>query len=310
MSDNKLSRREKDELADLVDDDQDEIGQESTEQRNFRFDFQEPGHTFEEVVGMEDIKQELREKVQSPIQNKETYETYGLPGVVNGVILYGPPRTGKSFVAEGFAGETEFNFLKANAADIEGPKVGESEENLRQLIHQARSHQPSVVLLNEVEVLTSDRDQSDQTHKRDLVGTFLDEIEDLSGEDVVVIGTTNYIDRVDSAFIQPGRFSNSIWVGLPEQDTRRELLRTGLEKADDQKVDWDSVDLERISEVTEGYSCGDIVNEGLLYETKLKALNLESEITQKHLLYGFKKTSPSVENPDKYKRKTGERNAA
>lgn len=306
MSDNKLSRREKDELTDLIDKDQDEITsdeitQDDTEKKDFKFDFREPRHSFEEVVGMDDIKKQLREKVENPIDDKETYESYGLPGVVNGVILYGPPRTGKSFVAEGFAGETEFNLLKANAADIKSSKVGRSEENLRQLIQQARSYQPCVVLLNEIEVVASDRNQTDQSYKKDMVGTFLDEIEDLTGEDVVVIGTTNYIDRIDSAFIQPGRFSNSIWVGLPEQETRRELLRKGLEKADDQNVDWDSVDLERLAEVTEGYSCGDIVNEGLLYETKLKALNLESEIGQKHLLYGYAQTSPSVENPDKYK---------
>ena len=301
MADNKLSRHEKDELADLVDGDQKEISEENTASKEFSFEFREPRHTFEDVAGMGNVKQQLREKVENPISDRETYDAYGLPGVVNGVILFGPPRTGKSFVAEGFAGETEFNFLKVNAADIKDSRVGNSERNLRKLIHQAKSHQPSVILLNEIDVLASDRTQTDQSHKKDLVGTFLDEIEDLSGEDVVVIGTTNFIDRIDSAFLQPGRFSNSIWVGLPEQETRKELLKKGLEKAEESNVDWDSVDLERLAEITEGYSCGDIVNEGLLYETKLKALQQDSEITQKFLLYGFKQTSPSVTNPDRYK---------
>jgi SpoVK/Ycf46/Vps4 family AAA+-type ATPase len=302
MPDNKLSKEEKDELADLIDKNREEISHDEIDEKDFNFDFREPRHTFQEVAGMDEVKQQLREKVEQPIRDRETYQSYGLPGVVNGVVLFGPPRTGKSFVAEGFAGETGFNFLKVNAADIKSRKAGQTEENLRNLIQQARFFQPSIVLLNEVDVLASDRSESQQSYKRDLVGTFLDEIEDLTGEEVAVIGTTNYINRIDSAFIQPGRFSTCIWVGLPEKETRLELLKKGLEKAEDQKVDWDSVDLDRIAEITEGYSCGDIVNEGLLYETKLKALQLDSDITQKHLLYGYTTTSRSVKKPGKYKR--------
>lgn len=303
MPDNKLSKEEKDKLADLIDKNREEISHDEIDEKDFNFDFREPQHTFQEVAGMDEVKHQLRQKVENPIHDKEKYQSYGLPGVVNGVILFGPPRTGKSFVAEGFAGKTGFNFLKVNAADIKSRKAGQTEENLRNLIQQARFFQPSIVLLNEVDVLASDRSESQQSYKRDLVGTFLDEIEDLTGEDVVVIGTTNYINRIDSAFIQPGRFSTSIWVGLPEKETRLELLRKGLEKAEDQNVDWDSVDLDRLAEITEGYSCGDIVNEGLLYETKLKALQLESDINQKHLLYGYATTSRSVKKPGKYKRK-------
>lgn len=302
MPDNRLSPEEKDELADLIDNSNESIDQDTVDEKDFEFDFRQPRHNFEDVVGMDTVKNQLSKKVEQPVQHREKYQSYGLKGVVNGIVLFGPPRVGKSHVAEGFAGHTGFNFLQVNAADIKNKKAGATEGNLRSLVEQARFFQPSIVLLNEVDVLASARDESQQSYKRDMVGTFLDEMESLSGEDVVIIGTTNFVNRIDSAFLQPGRLSTQIWVGMPDQVTRKELLKKGLMEADDHKVEWDDLDLDRVAHLTEGYTCGDIVDEGLLYEAKLKALERDEPVTQKHLLYGVNQSSPGVKDPGKYKR--------
>lgn len=304
-SDKDLSADERADLSDLIEgklEDEEQKQTQKRQEKGGKFSFREPSHDFSAVVGMQEVKEQLIDKVQKPVLEKERYNSYGLPGMVNGIALFGPPRTGKTHVSIGLAGETGFNLVQVNAADIKNSKVGETEKNIKRVIQQAIRSQPCIILMNEFDVLASRRDEElSQAYKKDMVGTFLEEMEELTGEDAVIIGTTNHVDRVDEAFTQPGRFSTGIYVGLPSGETRLALLEDSLRKADEDKIDIDNIDLERIADLTEGYTCGDLVDEGLVYEAKLKALKRDEPITQKHLLYGFKQTQPSVQDPSKYR---------
>lgn len=306
MSDSNLSSGEKEALSDLIEGKLEEEGEGEQHQPGEsipgKFSFREPSHDFSQVVGMDGVKTQLLDKVERPVVEKERYSSYGLPGMVNGIALFGPPRVGKTYAAVGLAGETGFNLLQVNAADIKNSKVGETESNIRRVIEQGLRAQPCIILMNEFDVLASRRDENrSQAYKKDMVGTFLEEMEELTGEDTVIIGTSNHINRVDEAFTQPGRFSTGIYVGLPDQETRKALLEQALEDADDNKVEFESLDLERVAELTEGYTCGDLVDEGLVYEAKLVALKQDEPIQQKHLLYGFQETQTSVPDPSKYR---------
>lgn len=190
MSKSGLSEEEQDDLAELI-----EGGEEGTRQEQGRdshkdaeFTFQEPGHDFSSVVAMEHLKRELVDKVRNPIEEREEYERYGIQSSINGVLLYGPPRTGKSFLSEGFAGETGYNYLKVNASDIKDPRVGVSEKKVKALVQQAVKFQPCIIQVDEIEGLSGSRKGESHSHKQDLVGVFLNEMEKLEEEDVVIIG--------------------------------------------------------------------------------------------------------------------------
>jgi len=304
MSRHGLSDEEKGELAELIDDKETRGTGKSNAQEKHQdldFKFQEARHDFSDVVGMQYLKKQLREKVRNPVENREKYERYGIESTVNGMLLYGPPRVGKSYLTEGFAGETGYNFLQVNAGDILSPRVGVSEKKIKELVEQAVGFQPCIVLIDEVESLSSDRGSGrQQGYKQDLVSVFLNEMERLQGEDVVFVGTTNQVERVDEAFLQPGRFSELFFVSLPSLEMREELVRQGLEQAENDVLDWDDVELRRIAQLSEGYNCGDIL-EGVVYEAKLKALKRDEPIQNSHLLYGVENVEQSVVNQEKYR---------
>jgi transitional endoplasmic reticulum ATPase len=302
MSQSGLSEEERDDLAELIDGGDEETQQEQgrDKHKDAAFTFQKPGHDFSDVVAMNHLKRELEDKVKNPIEDRERYERYGIQGSINGVLLYGPPRTGKSFLSEGFAGETGYSYLKVNASDIKDSRVGISEKKVKALIQQAVKFQPCIIQVDEIEGLSGSRQGESHSHKQDLVGVFLNEMEKLEGKDAVIIGTTNHPGRIDEAFLQPGRFSEQFFVGLPSSEMRVELVEQGLEQADEGVLSMDEIDVERAAELTEGFTCGDIL-QGAVYKAKLKALKRGDPINNEHLLYGVEMTDRSVVSPEKYR---------
>jgi transitional endoplasmic reticulum ATPase len=301
MSKSGLSEDEREELNELIEEPDEETGEESGgKHKDADYGFQEPRHDFTDVVGMEHLKRELMQKVRDPIERREEYERYGIDGALNGVLMYGPPRTGKSFLSEGFAGECGYNYLKINAADIKDPRVGVSEKKVKALVSQAIKFQPCIVQMDEIEGLSGSRKGESHSHKQDLVGVFLNEMERLEEQDAVIIGTSNHPGRVDEAFLQPGRFSEQFYVGLPSGEMREALLEKGLSEAEEEVLNLGDVDVERAAELTEGYNCGDIL-QGVVYEAKLKALKRGESIDNEHVLYGVEMTDRSVVEPEKYR---------
>ncbi|WP_159903658.1 AAA family ATPase [Salinirussus salinus] len=302
MSQSGLSAEERDDLAELIEDGEEETREEQGRDRHkdAEFQFREPGHDFSDVVAMDHLKRMLVDKVQNPIEDREEYQRYGIQGCINGVLLYGPPRTGKSFLAEGFAGEAGYNYVKVNASDIKDPRVGVSEKNVKALVQQAVKFQPCIVQVDEIEGLSGSREGESHSHKQDLVGVFLNEMEELEEEDAVIIGTTNHPGRIDEAFLQPGRFSEQFYVGLPSEQMRIELIEQGLSQAEEEVLNLSEIDVDRAAELTEGFTCGDIL-QGAVYEAKLKALKRGDPINNEHLLYGVEMTDRSVVSPEKYR---------
>ena len=201
-----------------------------------------PEVDFDDVGGMEDLKQELRELIIEPLENPEMYEQYGLT-TANGVLAHGPPGTGKTYTAEALAGELGYRFISVKPDDIVSKWAGEAPNKLDDVFDVAVQNQPCLVLMDELDAIASERGSATETRtERQTVNQLLTELERIDGEDVIVLATTNTYDDLDPAVVRTGRFDRKIEFPPPDAKARIEILKIHLREpplADD--IDWDEL---------------------------------------------------------------------
>jgi SpoVK/Ycf46/Vps4 family AAA+-type ATPase len=203
---------------------------------------QPPDIDFDDVAGNEELKDELKTKVIDPLNNPEKYDQYGL-GIENGFLLYGPPGTGKTYTAKALAGELGLNWMPVKGSDVTSRYIGAGTENIANLFDEARENQPVLVFLDEIDALAPERgganQHEDQTKQ---VNTLLEEISEIhdNDHDVVIVGATNRLDRIDDAMLRSGRLTEKIEVPPPDAEARLGVFVQHLdaphEKLDGQKV--------------------------------------------------------------------------
>jgi transitional endoplasmic reticulum ATPase len=223
--------------------------------------------TLDDVGDMVATKQALTEAVLWPLQHPETFERLGIDPP-RGVLLYGPPGCGKTFVVRALASSGRLSVHAVKGAELMDKWVGSSEKAVRDLFRRARDSAPSLIFLDEIDALAPRRGQSFDSGVTDRVVaallTELDGIEPL--RDVVVLGATNRPDLIDPALLRPGRLERLVFVEPPDADARRDILRTAgksVPLADD-------VDLDALAGQLDGYSAADCV--ALLREAALTAM--------------------------------------
>jgi transitional endoplasmic reticulum ATPase len=223
--------------------------------------------TLDDVGDMADTKQALTEAVLWPLQHPETFERLGVEPP-RGVLLYGPPGCGKTFVVRALASSGRLSVHAVKGAELMDKWVGSSEKAVRDLFRRARDSAPSLVFLDELDALAPRRGQSFDSGVTDRVVasllTELDGIEPL--RNVVVVGATNRPDLIDPALLRPGRLEKLVFVEPPDADARRDILRTAgksIPLSDD-------VDLDALADELDGYSAADCV--ALLREAALTAM--------------------------------------
>ncbi|WP_137145854.1 AAA family ATPase [Mycolicibacterium sp. CR10] len=223
--------------------------------------------TLEDVGDMADTKQALTEAVLWPLQHPETFQRLGVEPP-RGVLLYGPPGCGKTFVVRALASSGRLSVHAVKGAELMDKWVGSSEKAVRELFRRARDSAPSLVFLDEIDALAPRRGQSFDSGVTDRVVaallTELDGIEPL--RDVVVLGATNRPDLIDPALLRPGRLEKLVFVEPPDAEARTQILRTAgksVPLADD-------VDLATLAADLDGYSAADCV--ALLREAALTAM--------------------------------------
>ena len=223
--------------------------------------------TLDDVGDMADTKQALTEAVLWPLQHPDTFARLGIEPP-RGVLLYGPPGCGKTFVVRALASSGRLSVHAVKGAELMDKWVGASEKAVRELFRRARDSAPSLVFLDEIDALAPRRGQSFDSGVTDRVVasllTELDGIEPL--RDVVVLGATNRPDLIDPALLRPGRLEKLVFVEPPDTEARREILRTAgksIPLSDD-------VDLDALAGDLEGYSAADCV--ALLREAALTAM--------------------------------------
>ncbi|MFB6283142.1 MAG: AAA family ATPase [Halobacteria archaeon] len=215
--------------------------------------------TYEDIGGLEEEIQKVREIVETPLTDPGAFQGVDLP---NGVLLHGPPGTGKTMLARAVANHSNAHFQKISGSDVFEKNYGESEENIRQLFNNAKSNQPAVVFVDEIDSMTPERDGltgGNQVERR-VVNAVKDAMDGFEKDDrVIVLAATNYVDDVDDALLRPGRFDRSVKIGVPDSRDRKEILEIHLDEMKFKFDDAEFVEKELLSQ-TVGYTGADIKN--------------------------------------------------
>ncbi len=216
-----------------------------------------PDVQWADIGGLEGVKKELQEAVEWPLKYPDIYDKIGY-SMPKGIMLYGPSGTGKTLLAKAVATESEANFISVRGPELLSKWVGESERGIREVFRRARQASPCVIFFDEVDALAPTRGMGGDSMVTERVVsqllTELDGVQSLNG--VVVLAATNRIDIVDSALLRAGRFDKLIQIPLPDKPARREILKIhtkGVPIAKD-------VDLDRVTEMTEGFSGADMAS--------------------------------------------------
>jgi transitional endoplasmic reticulum ATPase len=215
-----------------------------------------PDVTWEDVGGLEDTKERLRETIQWPLEYPEVFEQMGLEAA-KGVLLYGPPGTGKTLLAKAVANQADSNFISVKGPELLNKFVGESEKGVREVFKKARENAPTVVFFDEIDSIAAERgsQSTDSGVGERVVSQLLTELDGLEEmEDVVVIATTNRPDLIDSALIRPGRLDRHVHVPVPDEHARRAIFAVHTRN----KPLADGVDLDQLARRTNGYVGADI----------------------------------------------------
>ncbi len=220
------------------------------------YDAEHTGLKLADVAGMTEVKARLEAAFLAPMRNPDLRRLYG-KSLRGGLLLYGPPGCGKTFIARAVAGELGARFIAVSFADIIDMFVGQSERNIHELFEIARRNAPCVLFLDEVDAIGQKRSQLRHTPMRSAVNQLLLELDDISGnnEGVFLLAATNHPWDVDSALRRPGRFDRTLLVLPPDGTAREGVFRYHLK---DRPVA--GIDLAKLAKQTEGYSGADIAH--------------------------------------------------
>jgi transitional endoplasmic reticulum ATPase len=265
-----------------------------------------PRTTYEDVGGLHEEIQRVREMVELPLRHPELFQRLGIEPP-KGVLLHGPPGCGKTLLARAVANESEATFFSINGPEIMSKFYGESEARLREIFQQAQQNAPSIIFIDELDAIAPKREEVTGEVERRVVAQLLALMDGLSGRgNVIVIGATNRPGALDPALRRPGRFDREIEIGVPDKQGRYEVLQIhtrGMPLAED-------VDLKKLSEMSHGYTGADLSSLGR--ETAMKALrrylpqiNLEEEripptvlekmqVTMEDFVNAYKEITPTA----------------
>jgi transitional endoplasmic reticulum ATPase len=233
-----------------------------------------PTVRWDDIGGLDDVKQKLKEVVEWPIKNPERFTRLGIRAP-KGILLYGPPGCGKTLLARAVATESEFNFISIKGSEVFSKWVGESGKAIREVFRKARMAAPAIVFLDETDALTPRRgmEHYDNSSSEQVISQLLTEIDGISSlQDVVVIAATNRPDMLDPAVIRSGRFDRLIYVPGPDDNSRMQIFKL---YAKNMPLDQD-VDLNQILVLTKYCSGADI--ESLCREAAMNALRRDVNV--------------------------------
>ncbi|NDF24371.1 MAG: AAA family ATPase [Thaumarchaeota archaeon] len=261
-----------------------------------------PNITWDDVGGLDALKEELKEAVEWPLKHKEAF-VYVDVSTPKGILLHGPPGTGKTLIAKALAKMTESNFISVKGPELLSKWVGESEKGVREIFRKARQAAPCIIFFDEIDALVPRRGSGDTTHvSENVVSQILTEIDGLEElNDVLIVGATNRLDIVDEALLRPGRFDRIIEVPKPDAKGRKHILEIHTKK----KPLGSDVDLAKLVDITDGYSGAELA--AICNRAAIAALRRhvdgqtksvkEIKITQQDLVDAASKVKPKQKLP-------------
>ena len=246
------------------------------------------GEGFKSIAGMQELKDTIKLDIIDALNEKEKYAEYGLT-IPNGMLLYGPPGCGKTFFAEKMAEEIGFNFYQIKPSDIQSKWVNASQENIKNLLDEARKNAPSIIFIDELDALVPNRDNSSVNHMNtSAVNEFLAQMNNSGDDGVFIIGATNRPNSIDPAILRAGRLDKHVYLPPPDFEARELMFKLYLEKRPTEI----GLAYSELAKATENYVSSDI--KFLCDEASRMALNLKSRITNEILLETIKTNKPSI----------------
>jgi transitional endoplasmic reticulum ATPase len=271
-----------------------------------------PRVTYEDIGGLEEAIQKIREMVELPLRHPELFDRLGIEAP-KGILLYGPPGTGKTLLAKALATESEANFISIKGPELLSKWVGESERGIREVFRKARQVAPCIIFFDEIDSIAPvrGRDVSSDITERVVsqLLTEMDGLQDLRG--VIVIGATNRPDIIDPALLRAGRFDKLIGLSWPDKETRKKIFQIHLKG----KPIAPDVNIDELASMTEGFSGADIAQScndaGLIAIKELLEMTSDEEkvmrmteklvIQKRHLMEAITKINiPSPEERRAY----------
>ena len=244
------------------------------------------GNGFKDIAGMKELKAFLTQRVIFVIKDRERAEKYRLTPP-NGMLLYGPPGCGKTFVAEKFAEETGFNFALVKSSDLASSYLHGSQEKIAQLFKQAEEKAPVVLCFDEFDALVPDRSNPGSQYVTSEVNEFLSQLNNCAQRGIFVVATSNRPDKIDPAVLRTGRIDKQVYVPLPDKEARREMFLLHLEGRPCTEIDAD-----RLADLSEGYIASDIAY--VVTDAAMTAAFTDQPISEEILETAVANTHPSL----------------
>lgn len=249
------------------------------------------GTGFDAIAGMQALKDKLKNEILDLLEDAEGAKEYDL-SIPNGMLLYGPPRCGKTFFAEKFAEEAGYNYKFIKSSDLASIYIHGSQEKIGALFNEARKNIPMILCFDEIDALVPSRDKLNNASQSGEVNEFLSQLNNCGKDGIFVIGTTNFPQGIDTAVLGAGRLDLKIFVPMPDYEARKAMFKLYLKnKPLDLGIDYD-----QLAHLTENYASSDIVS--IVNQTGLKLRKSRQRIDQQALEAVIAETIPSVSQED------------
>ena len=242
---------------------------------------------FESVAGMDELKETLRRDVIDALRQRDRYREYGLT-IPNGILFYGPPGCGKSFMAERFAGEVGCRVIAVTRSDVASIFVDGSVEKIRALFDRAKKLSPCVLLFDEFDAVVPNRGADLHQGYRTEVNEFLTQLQGISKFNVIFLATTNSPELIDPAILRSGRIDRLVYVSPPDERAREDMFRIHLES----RPKEDGIDLTHLATLTEHFVASDI--KLIVDDAARVALRDHTRISERNLTAVILSRRPSI----------------
>jgi len=251
------------------------------------FKVTEKGKGFDLIAGMNELKETLYQDIILPLNDKELYEQYKV-SVPNGMLLYGPPGCGKTFIAQKFAEEISYHYIELKPSDIASIYVHGTQEKIAEVFKEAKAKAPTLLFIDEVDAILPNREGNLNQSYASEVNEFLSQMTECHQYGIFIIAATNRPEKIDPAILRTGRMDKVIYLAPPDLDARKEMFKLHLKERPTEK----DIDIDKLANLTNYYVASDI--KFLVNEASRNALKERIRIKQEHLEEAIKINPPSV----------------